>query len=109
MEKIKYIKITGRSDNGRIEKVKLTGRSGRTYEMDAESFRLGLSSKDKPLLSSWYQLVDAGGAWRFEDGRGWGHGVGMCQCGSQQMARLGKDCVAILQHYYPESVLVRAY
>jgi stage II sporulation protein D len=109
LEKIEEIKITGRSEHGRVEKVKLIGRSGRSYEMDAESFRLGLSSKDKPLLSSWYELADTGGGWRFEDGRGWGHGVGMCQCGSQQMARLGKDCVTILQHYYPESVLVRAY
>lgn len=103
------IKVTGRSSHGRVEKLKLFGSSGRTCAIDAESFRLAVSSREKPLFSSWYQLVDAGSSWRFEDGRGWGHGVGLCQCGSQQMARLGKDCVAILQHYYPQSTLMRAY
>lgn len=42
-------------------------------------------------------------------GAGWGHGVGLCQCGAEQMARLGKDCVEILEHYYPKAVLLRAY
>ena len=76
---------------------------------DNADFRLALSSEKQPLLSSWYQLEDAGQTWRFTQGRGWGHGVGMCQCGSQQMARLGNNAVQILQHYYPQAVLVRAY
>lgn len=33
-------------------------------------------------------------------GRGWGHGVGMCQIGAIGYAKMGKDYRSILQHYY---------
>jgi stage II sporulation protein D len=33
-------------------------------------------------------------------GRGFGHGVGMCQDGSIEMARLGKDYQSIIRYYY---------
>ena len=36
-------------------------------------------------------------------GRGWGHGVGLCQIGAARMALAGADYRAILAHYYPSS------
>ena len=39
-------------------------------------------------------------------GRGWGHGVGLCQIGAARMALEGFDYRAILSHYYPGSHLV---
>ena len=33
-------------------------------------------------------------------GRGWGHGVGLCQNGAYGLARSGMDFEAILKHYY---------
>ena len=33
-------------------------------------------------------------------GRGWGHGVGMCQIGAIGYAKMGKDYRSILLHYY---------
>ncbi len=38
-------------------------------------------------------------------GRGWGHGVGMCQCGAAVMAFQGDGYRDILSHYYPGAVL----
>lgn len=38
-------------------------------------------------------------------GRGWGHGVGMCQIGAAVMGSRGYDYKTILQHYYPNTVL----
>jgi len=35
------------------------------------------------------------------DGRGFGHGVGLCQTGALGMARRGRDFREILAHYYP--------
>jgi len=109
LDSIMDIKVVARSDYGRVEKLELRGQNGQKRNIRAEDFRLAISTKDKPLLSSWYKLIDAPKVWRFVDGRGWGHGVGLCQCGSQQMARLGKDSIAILKHYYPQALLVRAY
>ncbi|RMG08312.1 MAG: SpoIID/LytB domain-containing protein [Planctomycetota bacterium] len=34
-------------------------------------------------------------------GRGWGHGVGMCQFGAEGFARQGKSTRWILRHFYP--------
>ena len=36
---------------------------------------------------------------------GYGHGVGMSQCGAQAMAKSGADHKEILKHYYPETEL----
>lgn len=40
-------------------------------------------------------------------GRGWGHGVGLCQWGAIQMAKEGKTYREILQHYYPGTQIDR--
>lgn len=34
-------------------------------------------------------------------GRGFGHGVGLCQMGAAEMGRRGFDTIQILNHYYP--------
>lgn len=41
------------------------------------------------------------------EGRGHGHGVGMCQHGADAMAGLGYDYEQILKHYYKEVKIVR--
>lgn len=40
-------------------------------------------------------------------GRGWGHGVGLCQIGAAVMASEGASCEDILSHYYPGAEIVR--
>jgi SpoIID/LytB domain protein len=35
------------------------------------------------------------------DGKGWGHGVGMCQIGAAVMGHQGYTYRQILGHYYP--------
>ena len=42
-------------------------------------------------------------------GAGWGHGVGLCQIGAAVMADLGHSHEQILQHYYRDTSLQRAY
>ena len=42
-------------------------------------------------------------------GRGWGHGVGLCQMGAVELARRGWSFERILKHYYEGIVLTRAY
>ena len=34
-------------------------------------------------------------------GRGWGHGLGLCQAGAYGMAAAGSDYREIVAHYYP--------
>ena len=42
-------------------------------------------------------------------GRGYGHGVGLCQWGARGMARAGHTWQEILQHYYPGALVCRAH
>jgi stage II sporulation protein D len=42
-------------------------------------------------------------------GRGWGHGVGMCQYGAYGMAKMGLKYDEILKHYYTGISLDKAY
>jgi stage II sporulation protein D len=40
-------------------------------------------------------------------GKGWGHGIGLCQFGAKSMADLGYSYEAILSYYYPGTKLKR--
>lgn len=42
-------------------------------------------------------------------GRGWGHGVGMCQYGAYGMGKMGAKYDAILKHYYSGIELTKSY
>jgi stage II sporulation protein D len=42
-------------------------------------------------------------------GRGWGHGVGMCQYGAYGMAKMGVKSADIIKHYYTGVEVARAY
>jgi stage II sporulation protein D len=54
-----------------------------------------------------FQIVarrDGDPHWHFQ-GRGNGHGVGMCQWGAKTMGERGFKTASILKHYYPDAVL----
>jgi len=42
-------------------------------------------------------------------GRGWGHGVGMCQYGAYGLAKMGVKSDAIIKHYYTGVEVTKAY
>ena len=64
-----------------------------------------------PPSSSVSSLVAAGSGgdlvFRFQ-GRGWGHGVGLCQIGACTLAREGASAETILGFYYPGTKVVKA-
>lgn len=43
------------------------------------------------------------------NGKGWGHGVGMCQIGAAVMGHQGHAYTEILEHYYPGAQLENSY
>jgi stage II sporulation protein D len=58
--------------------------------------------------STWFQLISLGrgdaSRWHFQ-GRGNGHGVGLCQWGAKTMGEKGYKMATILKHYYPDAAL----
>lgn len=90
----------------RLTKVKLSGSNGKSDFLRAEDFRLAIDPTGRKLRSAICQIAKRGDKWEFSSGRGWGHGVGMCQCGAQGMARQGKNAEQILSYYYPSSKIL---
>jgi stage II sporulation protein D len=101
-----------KSDYGpfsRLTRIRLTGSTGKTDILRAEDLRLTLDPTGRKIQSAICHIVPWGNGWAFLSGRGWGHGVGMCQNGAEGMARLGRTAEQILQHYYPGSTIVSLY
>ena len=93
-----------------------TGPSGRIKTLrivgDRETLVVGKELMIRKILSESH-LKSSAFSVTFEgdrvilEGRGWGHGVGLCQIGAAVMARRGYGFRAILAHYYPGAELTR--
>ena len=95
-----------RGVSGRISKLKIIG-SHRTLIIGKElEIRRILSPTH--LYSSNFIPTLKDGYWIL-NGRGWGHGVGMCQIGAAVMASRGYTCNEILHHYYPNTTLEKLW
>ena len=96
-------------DFSRLTFVKLVGSNGASDFLRAEDFRLTVDPTGNKIRSTICRIIMMGDKWVFSAGRGFGHGVGMCQCGAEGMARQGKSAEQILSYYYPGSKLIRVY
>jgi len=100
---IKAIAIVDRDRSDRIDHLKITQKNGQELILKGKEFRdlMGPNVID----SNNYEIVMRG---YFVDiiGKGWGHGVGMCQWGALGMARQQFNYQQILAYYYPQSVLM---
>lgn len=91
-----------RGASGRIVRLRIEG-SLRTLVVGKELEIRRLLS-DSHLKSSAFEVRIEGETVTLE-GRGWGHGVGLCQIGAAVMASKGYTYKEILQHYYPNTEL----
>ncbi len=100
------VRVLRRGISGRVAAVELTGTAGRAV---VEGFRLRRALGLRETLFSLLVQHDPDGLVRrvVFDGRGWGHGVGMCQVGAYGMAARGAGYRQILHHYYAGVRLVR--
>ena len=93
-----------RGGSGRIIRLKIVGTK-KTLTVGKELLiRRWLS--ESHLKSSAFEVEQDTDAFVLH-GRGWGHGVGLCQIGAAVMAARGYDYKQILSHYYPGSQLER--
>lgn len=86
----------------RAEKVDLIFKGGIVKRVRGEDVRRVLGY-DK-IKSTLFAIEKESGSFVFK-GRGFGHGVGMCQYGARAMAQAGRDYKSILKHYYPSASL----
>lgn len=103
------LEITARTPMGRPLQAEVYDASGRRELLDIEDFRLAVDPTGRTLKSAYFTPVVQGDAIVFTDGRGYGHGWGLCQYGANSLAQAGKTATEILKFYYPGSCIVRAY
>lgn len=104
--------VTGVKGITEINTVSLTS-TGRVKELELcnDKGEKVVEAKDLRKLFGWKRLPSTDFTIRIEDGvcvfegKGWGHGVGLCQWCAQEMAVEGKDYKAILKYYYPGAEL----
>jgi stage II sporulation protein D len=92
----------------RIFELKLIGSAG-SGVLRGIRVRWGLGLRD-----NWFTIertLDRNGTVKefIFTGRGWGHGVGMCQVGAIGFAKLGRDYRWILKHYYTGVEIKKLY
>lgn len=107
LEEIRDFECTRKGFLDRITRIQLIGRNGKTDTLRGEDFRLALDPSGRKLKSAIFGIRKKGDTFIFHKGRGFGHGVGLCQCGAEEMARQENGYRTILSHYFPDSKLVR--
>ena len=100
---VREVSVTRRGRSGRALGVAVTGSGGRT-EFPGLAFRRALELPDTLFVV--LMAGNANGASARFLGRGWGHGVGMCQNGAFGLARGGAGYEEILKTYYTGVELV---
>lgn len=109
--RIEKLEPLERGESGRICKLKIAGSEktlnvGKELEirrllseshLKSSAFEVEYMSNGSPVDSSheWDTLI--------LHGKGWGHGVGLCQIGAAVMASQGYTYKEILLHYYPDT------
>lgn len=100
---IKDIAVLERNRSGRIKTLQITTRDGAMIQIPGEKFRNIIGPN--VIKSNTYEVFMKG--YYFDlAGKGWGHGVGMCQWGAYFMARQRYSYKDILNYYYPGTSLV---
>jgi SpoIID/LytB domain protein len=95
-----------RGKSGRIWKLKIVGTK-KTFTIGKElEIRRALS--ESHLYSSAFDVEKTESGFRLH-GKGWGHGVGLCQIGAAVMGQQGYSYEQILLHYYRNAEIRRIY
>jgi stage II sporulation protein D len=95
-------------NSGRVVQIEVIGSRG-SIVMNGYRFRNALGLKDTLYTIKRERNADGSIASFIFSGRGWGHGVGLCQVGAFGMARAGHSYKEILKTYYQGVEIRRAY
>lgn len=100
------IEVLERDAAGRNQRIRITGTQARVVR--GEDFRAALTRAFGPrsVKSTRFEIRAVRDTFIL-DGRGFGHGVGLCQAGAYARARAGTSLRDILQRYYPGSAAHR--
>ena len=105
--KLHDVVVVERDGAGRA--VEIGVRGSNTFQVRAEEFRQVLSRAFGPrtIKSTYFQIKRTGNVVTFS-GKGYGHGVGLCQAGALARLTSGSKPYDVLKFYYPGTELAGA-
>jgi stage II sporulation protein D len=98
--RLEVIEVLARDGSGRVSEVLIRGV--RDLVVSGEELRRAIARTRGPrsIRSTMFAVRSAGETIVFS-GRGFGHGVGLCQAGALARLRKGASPRAVLEHYFP--------
>jgi stage II sporulation protein D len=111
---VERIEVEKNDGAGRAVRLIIFLKNGSIQRLPGHSFRMQVNGRARKILftspdvlpSTAFTVSKTGNVLTFS-GRGYGHGVGMCQWGARVMAEKGFDYKQILKHYFPEMEIER--
>ena len=113
INRIRSIEVIERTPSGRPITLRITGsnktraREDSVFDILAERFRHTIGPG--AMRSTDCRVRVMGRHVILDNGRGFGHGLGLCQWGAHGQALQGKTAGEILRYYFPGSKLTRVY
>ncbi len=101
------LRVVRQDKVGRVLEIEL--RASRRIQARGEDFRAAVARTLGPraIRSTWFRVRDRGDRLVF-DGRGFGHGVGLCQVGAEAWIGAGRRPAVVLETYFPGTRLLAA-
>jgi stage II sporulation protein D len=99
--------VLDRGRSGRVGRLRLLGGNGGAAEVSGLAVRWLFDLPETLFTAKRLKPAEGRPGWLFS-GKGWGHGVGLCQTGAYGMAGRGAGYRDILAHYYSGTTLARA-
>jgi stage II sporulation protein D len=104
---LKDLRVTRRGVSGRIVELAVVGSKGTTIVKGFDVRNL-LDLRESLTVIELQRDPTGRITSAVFAGKGWGHGVGLCQVGAYGMAMRGSDYKTILSHYYPGIALAKS-
>jgi len=110
--KLNSIEIVSRFKSGRVNEMKITlieNKKIKGVSLFSNNIRFVLkNAKGNILPSTNFEITQTSENIKF-NGKGFGHGVGLCQWGSIKLSRDGKNFKEILNFYFPKTEIKKLY
>lgn len=106
--RIDAVRVVDRDESGRAQTVAISGQTGKLVHGELLRAVLTRELGPRTVKSAMFDIRRDRNLFLF-DGKGFGHGVGLCQAGALSRLRSGATPEAVLQRYFPATVLRSLY